>query len=62
MRGRTPALTQARSLGEGEGRCPDQASRLIAAQAIQHRLPSTGLNRWCAEAGGLRGQADEVIE
>ena len=62
MRGLTPTLTQARSLGEGEGLCPDQAWRLIAAQALQHRLPSIGLNRWYAEAGRMRGQADEVIE
>ena len=31
----------------------DQESRLIASQTIKHRLPSIGLNRLYAEAGGL---------
>jgi len=31
----------------------DQESRLIATQTIKHRLPSIGLNRLYAEAGGL---------
>jgi len=31
----------------------DQESRLIATQTIRHRLPSIGLNRLYAEAGGL---------
>jgi len=31
----------------------DQESRLIAAQALKHRMPSIGLNRWYAQVGGL---------
>jgi ABC-type uncharacterized transport system substrate-binding protein len=39
-----------------------QESRLIAAQALKHRLPSASANREYAEAGGLMSYGPNVVD